>query len=51
MAKLTEQDVRDIRANAALCRVSQRELALRYCVSQSAISRVVRGVRWSHSAV
>lgn len=42
-AKLSEQDVRDIRANYALCRVSQSELAQRYGVNQVTISRIVRG--------
>lgn len=42
-AKLTDQQVLDIRANAALCRVSSRELARRYGVSHTHISMIVRG--------
>jgi len=47
-AKLNEQDARDIRANWALCRVSQRELAERFSVSQQTISLIVRGAKWKH---
>lgn len=43
MAKLTDQQVADIRANYALCRVKQSELAQRYGVSQSYVSAIVRG--------
>lgn len=41
-AKLTEQDVRDIRANYALCRVTQKELGRRFGVSQGQIHKIVR---------
>lgn len=47
-AKLTAQQVRDIRANYALCRVTQRELAERFGVDSSTINRIVRGKRWRH---
>lgn len=47
-ARLTEQQVRDIRANKALCRVSDRELGERYGVSNVAISRIVRRITWKH---
>jgi hypothetical protein len=47
-AKLTAQQVRDIRANAALCRVTQIELGERYGVSHSTISVIVRRERWTH---
>lgn len=50
-AKLTEQDARDIRANAALCRVTNRELALRYGVSATTIGRVVLGQCWKPAAL
>lgn len=41
--KLTDQDVRDIRANYALCRVTQKELAARYGVADSYIGCIIRG--------
>lgn len=47
-ARFTEQQVRDIRANYALCRVSSRELGARYGVSHKAIQRIVNRVTWSH---
>lgn len=50
-AKLTEQDVRDIRANYALCRVKQAELADRYGVTQTLISRIVLRKVWAHLGV
>lgn len=40
-AKLTEQDVRDIRANKALCRVTHAELAARFGISQSQVGYVL----------
>jgi len=45
--KLTEQDVRDIRANYALCRVSRRELGARFGVGASTIGHIVSGRTWS----
>lgn len=48
-AKLSEQDVRDIRANYALCRVSQRALARRYGVCKSLVGWIVRGEGWRHA--
>jgi hypothetical protein len=47
-SKLTEQQVRDIRATYALCRVTQRELAKRFGVCRATISYVVRRIRWAH---
>ena len=47
-AKLTVQDVRDIRANHALCRVSQEELAIRFGVVQPLVSKIVRRKIWTH---
>jgi hypothetical protein len=47
-AILDEQKVRDIRANYALCRVSQRELAERFGVSRSAVACVVGRKNWTH---
>lgn len=46
-AKLTEQQVKDIRANAALCRVTHAELAARYGVVRQTIQRIVAGTRWA----
>lgn len=43
MSKLSDQDVRDIRANYALCRVTLKELGERYGVHFSQISNIVRG--------
>lgn len=40
-AKLSEQDVLDIRANKALCRVTNQELAERFGVSRVTIGNVV----------
>ena len=45
MAKLTDQQVRDIRANWALCRVTQRALGERYGVTQAHVSLLVKGYR------
>lgn len=42
-AKLTDQDVRDIRANYLLCRVTQTELGKRFGVSHAQIGFIVRG--------
>lgn len=46
MAKLSEQDVMDIRANFALCRVTQKELASRFGVSPTAVCRILKGRTW-----
>lgn len=40
-SKLTTQQVQDIRANYALCRVTQQELADRYGVSNSHVSNII----------
>ena len=45
-AKLNEQQVRDVRANHALCRVSLAELGRRFGVSPGAISFIVKGISW-----
>lgn len=47
-AKLTEQDVRDIRANYALCRVTQQELADRFGIADGRVSDIVNRKAWSH---
>ncbi len=47
-AKLTDQDVRDIRANYALCRMTQKELAARFGIAQSTVSGIVSGKEWAH---
>jgi hypothetical protein len=44
LAKLTESDVKAIRASKR----PQRELAAAFGVSQTQVSRVIRGVRWAH---
>lgn len=48
-AKLTEQQVRDIRANYALCRVTQKELGDRYGVHTSTVSLIIRGKHWANA--
>jgi hypothetical protein len=47
-AKLTEQDVRDIRANYALCRVTQGTLAARFGVRPCTISEIINRKSWGH---
>jgi hypothetical protein len=49
-AKLTTEQVEEIRSRYASGAVSQRELGCEYGVSQTAISKIVRGVRWKHLA-
>lgn len=46
-AKLTDQDVQDIRANYALCRTTLRELAARFGVSKTAIGLIINGETWA----
>lgn len=48
-ARLTEDDVREIRAEYAAGGVSQRELGERYGVGAGAIGKIVRGTRWAHN--
>jgi len=45
-AKLTGEQVRDIRANYLLCRVTQRELGERFGVNRRHVSRIVSGKAW-----
>lgn len=47
-AVLSGQKVRDIRANAALCRVTRDELADRFSVTVGTIGRIIRRETWSH---
>lgn len=47
-AKLTEQGVRDIRANWVLCRTTYDELAERFGVNRTTIHRVVERIDWRH---
>lgn len=47
-SKLTEQDVRDIRANYALCRVTKTELARRFGVGRTTLGQIIRGEIWVH---
>ena len=47
-AKLTDEQVHEIRATYALGGISQRELGERYGVVQTAISRIVRYRGWTH---
>lgn len=44
MAKLTAEDVQAIRGMAG--KVSQREIGKQFCVSQSAVSRIIKETRW-----
>lgn len=46
MATLLQSDVDDIRGAYARGGVTQRELAERYGVRQTAISRIISGKRW-----
>jgi hypothetical protein len=45
-SKLTAQQVRDIRANYALCRVTLKELAERYRISVSQTHNITSGKHW-----
>lgn len=47
-AKLTERDVRDIRAEYATGHVKQQELAERYGITRRGIKAVVNRQNWSH---
>ena len=47
-AKLTDTQVREIRAIYAAGGISQRALAKQYGISNSTIDLVVRRVRWTH---
>lgn len=47
-SKLSEQQVKDIRANYLLCRVTLRELAARYGISISQTHNIARGLHWRH---
>lgn len=48
MAKLTEEIVKAIRADYKRGGVSQRELAVKYGISQPTVSHVVTGYVWGH---
>jgi hypothetical protein len=45
-SKLTDQQVMDMRATRALCRVTLKELASRYGVSLSQVWNIVSGKQW-----
>lgn len=47
-SKLTAQKVRDLRANAALCRVSHARLAEVYGVSVATVADVIHHRSWAH---
>ena len=47
-AKLTEQDVRDIRTEYNLGTTTYVELAKKYNVRKNAIGLIIRGETWSH---
>jgi predicted XRE-type DNA-binding protein len=47
-AKLTAEQVLEIRARYATRNIFQRRLAKEYGVSQIEISRIIRGEKWSH---
>ena len=46
-AKLTEQDVAQIRQDAA-AGMKQRDIAAAYGISQGLVSGIVNGTRWRH---
>lgn len=48
MTILTTQQVKDIRANYALCRVTQLELSKRFGVARRTISAITTGKNWKH---
>jgi hypothetical protein len=50
LSKLTEADVKEIRAWYKTGDVSQHDLAQRWDVAQTHIGRLVRGERWAHIA-
>ena len=47
-AKLTDEDIRDIRLTYASGAAYQKELAKEYGVCQTQISKIVRQVQWTH---
>jgi DNA invertase Pin-like site-specific DNA recombinase len=47
-AKLTEDDVREIRRLYATGNFTQRELALEFGIARSAIGKIVRRQAWKH---
>ena len=49
-AKLTEDDVREIRLHYAIGKVSYEELGMFYDVGPTAIANIIKGRRWGHVA-
>lgn len=49
-AKLSEEDVREIRRLAQEGRVYQRDIAAQFGIGQSQVSRIKKGIEWSHLA-
>jgi hypothetical protein len=47
-ARLSAQQVRDIRANKALCRVTLQELGARYGISTAHAGDIVARKKWAH---
>lgn len=47
-AKLTEEQVTEIRDRYARGGITQYQLAEEYSIGQGSVSRIVRGVRWTH---
>jgi ribosome-binding protein aMBF1 (putative translation factor) len=47
-SKLTNSDVLYIRAEFSAQRMTQKDLAQKFNIHQSAISRIVHGKRWAH---
>jgi len=47
-ARLTEQQVRDIRANAVLCRLTHKELAEWLGVTRTIVSSIIARKTWQH---
>jgi hypothetical protein len=47
-AKLTDQQVREIRERYAAGDISQRQLGAEYGIQQGAVSAIIRRAKWSH---
>lgn len=47
-ARLTEEDVRYIRANYKFRQITQKDLAARFGVSETTVQYVLLGLSWSH---
>ena len=47
-AKLSEDDIREIRKLYFETNITQQKIADRFKVSQAQIGRIINGLRWSH---